>query len=281
MGRPLSNIYLSMMVVATFGGCADPHFRATSITPIIPDATMPVVGEDTIDASLPNETVTPLPEIPDLPEIVDMTMPIPQAVTLVRVIHTQYAAATIDVTIQGASLAQSLQYRSSSGYAGVNSGLNNVKIFNGSQTLLEVLVPLIGGEAYSFFVVKSGADTTIVPVEDHRNVDVSKVKLRFYQASPDLPTVDIKSNNKTIFNNRAFGSILDYEAFSDTSYSFVVIQKNNAAQLALYKTIVLEKGKLYTLVATGTMDTGDNIAFGIRVFTDNGDGKTFTDLELN
>lgn len=201
----------------------------------------------------------------------------------IRVVHTSHDAPAVDVWVNGAKAISNLAYGASSGYAVVNPGTVNVKVVPAGATspvVIEANLPIEQNKRYSVLAMNTLARITPVVATD---ADAgAKAKVRFIHASPDAPAVDIKLNNgtgATLFSNTAFMGVRDFIEVDGGTYTLAVTAAGSSKEVVIFDKITLENGKMYSVVAHGTLDAGDNYPFGVRAFIDNGDGKLFADLQ--
>jgi hypothetical protein len=200
----------------------------------------------------------------------------------IRVVHTSHDAPAVDIWVNGSLAISNLAYGESSGYAAVNAGTVNVKVVPAGATtpvVIEANLPIDQSKKYTVLAMNTLANITPVVATD---ADAgSKAKVRFIHASPDAPAVDIKLNNgsgASLFANTAFKSVRDFIDVDGGTYTLAVTAAGSSKEVVILDKVTLENGKMYSIVAHGTLDGSDNFPFGIRVFIDNGDGKLFTDL---
>ncbi|MEZ4551575.1 MAG: DUF4397 domain-containing protein [Desulfobacterales bacterium] len=62
-------------------------------------------------------------------------------------------------------------------------------------------------------------------------------------------------------------------------YSFVVTPAGTNTEVIKYKPVTLENGKVYTVVASGTLDALDDNDFMVRAYVDNDTGAAYVDLD--
>jgi hypothetical protein len=204
--------------------------------------------------------------------------------TSVRVIHASYDAPAVDVRVDGSVAISSLDFGESSGYAEVNTGMRNIVVTPAGSTtpvVIEADLALAEDTEYTVYAVNSlGSIEPIVSVDD-RTGRADKALIRFIHASPDASAVDIKLNSGSgaaVFSNVAFKDIEDYAAVDAGSYVFAVTPAGSTDEVAVFNPVEVQNGNLYTVIALGTLDAGDQYPFLVRVFIDNGSGDASLDL---
>lgn len=204
----------------------------------------------------------------------------------VRVIHASHDAPAVDVLIDDAKAVDNLAYGKSSGYAEVDAGNRNVKVVaTGTTTpvLIEATPTLTADKYYSVFAVNTAAKIEAVVAEDTGTADAAKATVRFVHASPDAPEVDIKIKKEdgtvvSSFSAVKFKDVEDFIKVDPGTYSVAINVTGETEVAVAYKGYEFKAGDVLTVVAHGTI-ADDDYDFGVRVFTDKGDGKTYVDLE--
>ncbi|MBL0176066.1 MAG: DUF4397 domain-containing protein [Ignavibacteria bacterium] len=202
--------------------------------------------------------------------------------TSIRVVHTSHDAPAVDVWVNGTKAISNLAYGASSGYAAVTAGTVNVKVVPAGATspvVIEANLPIEQNKRYSVLAMNTLANITPVVATDAEAG--AKAKVRFIHASPDAPAVDIKLNNGTgaaLFANTAFKGVREFIDVDGGTYTLAVTAAGSSKEVVILDKVTLENGKMYTIVAHGTLDGTDSYPFGVRAFIDNGDGKLFADL---
>lgn len=212
-----------------------------------------------------------------------VTAPAPGMVS-VRVIHASYDAPAVDILVDDAVAINALGYGQSSGYAELTAGTRNVKVVpDGATTpiVIDADLPLTEGMDYTVLAVGQLDSVTAIFDDDVRTPVANQVKIRFIHAVPDAPAVDIKLNSGTgasLFTNQEFKDISNYQQVASGSYTFAVTASGDTNVVALYNPVTVTDGKVYTVVAHGTLDPNDAYPFAVRVFVDNDPGDQFVDL---
>jgi hypothetical protein len=204
----------------------------------------------------------------------------------VRVIHTSYDAPAVDVSVAGTVAISNLGYLASSGYAEVAAGTTNVQVTPTGATSPVVInadLPLDADKSFTVFAVNQLSAIEAVFVEDMRQINAAKAKIRFLHASPDAPAVDIKvgdGNGTALFAGSAFKSVSNYIEVDGGTYDLAITGAGSTDELLFVTGVPLTNGLVYTIVAHGTLDNMDAVDFGVRVYIDNGQGsgEQFVDL---
>ena len=202
----------------------------------------------------------------------------------VRVIHGSYDAPPVNVYVGGLKKISGLSYGESSGYGRVGAGNRGVEVTPASDTddiRIDAVLKL--GENKRITVYAVDELNLIEPIVsfDDRKASAGKAKVRFIHASPDAPDVDIKLNagdGPVVFDDTTFGTIEDYIEVDPGAYTFVVTLFNSDDEVIKFNPVTLQADTVYTVVALGTFNDGDDYPFFVRVFVDSGDGDLFVDF---
>ena len=172
----------------------------------------------------------------------------------------------IGVALSGNNFTNSpLAYTNySGGYRGVYVGSRQVESYDFSSgatldTTLQVFEP---NTYYSVFVAGlNGKYKNIIVKDDLDSLSstTNEAFVRYVNAVPDStgqPLVTISSNGTNVFSNdAAFASVSDFKKITPGNVSVTV---NNEAAINANRTIVLEGGKIYTILLVGTPGATDS-----------------------
>jgi hypothetical protein len=203
----------------------------------------------------------------------------------IRVIHGSYDAPPVDVYVGGSKKISGLSYGESSGYGRVKKGNRGVEVTPAgaaAPVVIDAVLALGKDKRITVYAVNKLDDIEpIVSFVDERRTTAGKAKVRFIHASPDAPDVDIKLNagdGPVVFDDTTFKNIEDYIEVDPGSYTFVVTPFNSDDEVIKFNPVTLQADTVYTVVALGTFDDGDDYPFFVRVFVDSGDGDLFVDF---
>ncbi|MCA9670221.1 MAG: DUF4397 domain-containing protein [Myxococcales bacterium] len=223
----------------------------------------------------------------DLEPLQGGTPPPPPGTTnpRVRVIHASYDAPAVNVAVDGKIAISDLAYGKTSGYAALEAGKRRVEVLpaSGGAAVIDAALDLAKDTDYTVFAIDTLANIAPLVLEDDKSVEANKARVRLVHASPDAPAVDIKvgkGDGPAVFSNAKFKDGTDYSSVDPGSYSFVITAAGQTQEVIAYQPVTLDAGKRYTVVALGTLDAKDKTDFVVRVFIDDGDGKTSLDLKV-
>lgn len=202
----------------------------------------------------------------------------------IRVIHASHDGPAVNVWVDGQQAISGLGFGKSSGFLSVMAGTRAVKVnvAQSGATLIDTKLDLSDGQDYTVFAVNKAASIEAVVSSDERAPASGKAKVRFVHASSDAPAVDIRvgsASGTAVFSNAAFKSRSSYVTVDSGAYSFVVTPAGKEQAVVSFDPATLEAGKVYTVMAIGTLEAKDSHPFVVRVFVDNADGMTSVDLK--
>jgi len=212
----------------------------------------------------------------------DVVSPEPQQNSMIRVLHMSYDAPAVDIWVDGSKVVSNLAYGESSGYAPVSAGTRSVTVVPAGQTepaVIEADLPIAADQMLSVLAVDALASISAVVATDEEPSD--RAKIRFIHTVSDAPAVDIKVNSgdgASLFTAVDFSTAADYIEVDGGTYTLVVTAHGSTNELVTFDGVTLENGKVYTVIARGTLDPMDAFSFGVRTFIDDSSGKSFVDL---
>lgn len=200
-----------------------------------------------------------------------------------RVFHMSYDGPAVAVFVDGAKVIESLAYGDSSAFAKVATGERQIKVTQAddeTKVLIDAKQTFEKDKSYTVIAYENAANIKPIVLGSERQEKADKVLIRVIHAA-EAPSVDIKAgtpDSTPVFANLEKGNTTEYKELDPGTVSFVITAAGDSTAVVSFEEINLEAGKLYTVVARGTLDATDSYNFGVRVFIDNGDGKTSLDL---
>ncbi len=165
-------------------------------------------------------------------------------------------------------------YPTPSGYFGmasvdtplqIRSALTNVSTAN----LVSIDTLLKANTKYTLFVTGLRADTSVTgifTIDTAANSTSGRGKVRFVNAAPRSPNLDVRANGTIAFADRAYKSVSRFIEMAPGSYDFLITPVG--APLTNLKTLTrinIQDGKLYTIYAHGIAGRTDSAAFNAGV----------------
>jgi hypothetical protein len=159
-----------------------------------------------------------------------------------------------------------IAYLESSGYLSVASGAQNASFKDTTYALLQTTpIALKPDSNYTMFVTgdytRSSNTLTTILTPNAEQAGAGKPKLRFVNASPDSPALDVYLNS-LLLSNKAYKSVSGY-ARADSGAVTVKVNIAGTSTTLLNKTITLNARSVYTLYAYGLVNQSGASGFNV------------------
>ncbi len=200
----------------------------------------------------------------------------PSLISRMRVINASPNSSGLDVKLNQSNFVQNILFGNSSGYQFLRSGMREISVFRSGQTtqpLLSFNFQFETNKLYSFLTMDSVSKLTPILIEDlNFNIDPTKSYVRFINASPNSPPLDIKlgnPNGTTIHSYFTYQQITSYEPYDPQVLSFVFTRLSTTEELISLRGFSLSAGKAYTIIVMGFYQgqIGQNLQ--VKWFQDN------------
>lgn len=174
-----------------------------------------------------------------------------------RVINASPNSSGLDVKLNQSTFVQNVLYGNSSGYQFLRSGLREIAVFQSGQTnqLITFNFQFETNKLYSLLLMDSISKLTPILIEDlNFSLDPTKSYIRFINASPNSPPLDIKLGNPsgtTIHSYFTYQQITSYEPYDPQVLSFVFTRSGTIEELISLRGFSLSAGKAYTIIVMG------------------------------
>ncbi|MBD3404050.1 DUF4397 domain-containing protein, partial [candidate division GN15 bacterium] len=202
-----------------------------------------------------------------------------------RVIHAGLDIYPIDTRVDDSLKHTDVQYGRAGAYAEVAPGDGNVQITQAgfpNVIAVDTTQTFDFRRDYTMVLIDSLNNADALIVQDDRTQNPALVKARVIHASLDAPAVDIRVNSPSgadVFTNVNYRDITSYAEVSGGAYVFSLVEAGTTNEIARYEPVTLSNGSVYSIVAIGTVNPGDDRPFQVLVFTDNGLGINFSTLQ--
>jgi hypothetical protein len=197
------------------------------------------------------------------------------------VVHSTVGAPSVELYLDDVKASTSpVAYGSASGYTSIAPKQYNVKIaaVNTINPLAETTVNLNNGKNYSIFAYDTVLNNKakIFSVEDDLSAPASgKAKVRFIHLSPKTTAnsiaIDLAANNSVLFPNRTYadvvsdGSKANFVSIDAGTYTVEARLAGSSIAILSVPGVVVEAGKIYTLVAKGIPGRGGANELGAQL----------------
>lgn len=201
----------------------------------------------------------------------------------VRLIHMVYDGGPLDVRVNGQVVTSNTAYGESSGYKVAPAGRFDVSVHyaGDANARNSSSQNLVNGGAYTVYACPPAAAFAAAFSADPRDITSDKVRVKLANCSND-PNVKYE-----LWVTGAISKLLgpvdrvQSTAYSDLfagTYSFSLRKQGDATFSMNFQPVELIGGRAFTFVIYGTSNTGDAFPFGVKMFTDVGDGSTFVEM---
>jgi len=147
----------------------------------------------------------------------------------------------------------------------IRSALANVSTAN----LVSIDTLLRANVKYTLFVTGLRADSTITGIftkDTSATSTPGRGKIRFVNASPRSPNLDVTANGTLAFTNRTYKSVSKFIEIAPGSYEFKITPTGTSTNvLKTLPQVSVQDGKLYTIYSYGIAGRIDSAAFGAGV----------------
>src|SRR5712691_11466128 len=185
-----------------------------------------------------------------------------QSPSYVRVIHASPFVGTADVFVDGAKLLSSFAFGTVTDYVAVPPGPHKVQIALvgkgiGAAALTQTLA-VSPGVAYT--VAATGATLSTLRLQvfiDDNLVTSGAAKVRLYQLSPNLGSVNLTAGGNTLIQGVAYQQASQYHVVTAGSYTFNV--NANATNTSLPLSATLKANTVTSIFAVGMVNGSPSI----------------------
>lgn len=99
---------------------------------------------------------------------------------------------------------------------------------------------------------------------------IGRGKVRFINASPGSPTLDLRANDTVAFNTVAFNKLTSYIQLPVGNYNFTINAHATPGKIEYtLPNVTIQDGRAYTIYTQGLVGRSDSVAFGANVLTNN------------
>lgn len=198
------------------------------------------------------------------------------ALSRFRTINASPNSPGLDVAFNKSKTIQNLLFSVSSGYIFLRSGIRDLEVFAGgtiSPVLLSFQYLFEQSKLYTFIPMDSVTKLNPILIEDLNYTPVSgKSYVRFINASPNVPPLDIKLGNPSgIVKHGYFSyqSITDYEPYDPAVMSFIFTEANTTNEILSLRGFSLVPNKAYTIIVMGFQNGSIGQNLQVKWYSDN------------
>jgi hypothetical protein len=183
-----------------------------------------------------------------------------QLISQVRVVHALPGGPSLDVFVDGARILTGLAFGAATAYLTLPAAAHEIALVPAGALVAAALVntqlTLAPGQPYTVVALASPPRSLVL--QDDRFAPIgSPARIRFVQASPDTPPLDVAVvDGPILFPNVAFGDATSYIDLPPGAQNLVLRQADTSTEVLALQDVVLTVGTVYTLVATTSVLSG-------------------------
>ncbi len=196
------------------------------------------------------------------------------------VVHSTPGAPAVELYLDDVKASTSpVSFATASNYSSIASKQYNVKIaaVNTINPIAETTVNLDGGNNYSIFAydtLLNGKAKVFAVRDDLSAPPAGKAKVRFFHLVPGInsPSVDIAANDNVLFPNRSYadnvsdGGKANFVTIDAGTYTLTArLAGSSTIDILNIPGVVVEAGKIYTIIAKGRINGSGETALGAQV----------------
>jgi hypothetical protein len=187
-------------------------------------------------------------------------LPDDQLISQVRVVHALPGAPPLDVFVDGARILTGLAFGAATAYLTLPAAAHEIAVVPAGALVAAALInaPMTLAPGQPYTLVALGSPPRSLLLQDDRFAPVgSPARIRFVQASPGIPPLDVAVvDGPILFPNVAFGDATAYADLPPGAQSLVLRQAGTATEVLALPDVVLTVGTVYTLVAAASVQAG-------------------------
>ena len=177
--------------------------------------------------------------------------------SFVRIIHASPFVGTADVFLDGSKLLSSFQFGAITDYASIPAGPHKVQIALvgkgiNAAAITETLT-VSAGTAYTVAAIgTSGTNLSLKVFVDDNTLASGKTKVRVYQLSPTIGSVDVSAQGSTIVSGVAYQQASQYVSLPEGPVTFNVNAPQVNTTLSIAQTLKANTVTSILVVGTST-----------------------------
>ena len=180
-----------------------------------------------------------------------------QSPSFVRIIHASPDVGMADVFLDGAKLLSSFQFGAITDYASIPAGPHKVQIALVGKGInaaaITQTLTVSPGTAYTVAAIGTNATGLSLKVfVDNNIIDPGKTKVRVYQLSPNIGSINVATQGSTIATGVAYQQASQYLTLSPGSVTFDVTAPQANTTLSIAQTLKANTVTSILVVGTST-----------------------------
>lgn len=202
----------------------------------------------------------------------------------VRLLHFGYDVQALDLRVNSGIIASNITYGNSSGYKDVVAGQDTVSVhYAGNPLKRTSSIQPIGEQAdYTVYAFPPAAAFSASMHNDPRQIPPGKARIKLVNASDDIGQLAARITGATALLLGPIGhtGVTGYVEVVSGKFAFTLERPAVATWFMDLDTVTLLSSGVYTMVIHGTLSDADAYPLSIRLYSDNGPGTDFIDMQL-
>jgi len=198
------------------------------------------------------------------------------ATTKILVVNASPDLGPITLAVGSVQLGGFFRYPTPSNYYSLGTGSQNLQIRNTKYTSVIIRNDVLAvNTAYSLYVM--GIIGSTAPADSLSSILVADTasipaigygKVRFVNASPRTPGLDVTANGTKAFSAIAYRGVSAYQQVPAGIYDFKIYTTGSSSSVLVdLPRVTVQDGRLYTLFTHGLTGRTDTAAIGAAVIT--------------
>ena len=179
----------------------------------------------------------------------------PVPISNLAVYHTSPDAPKVGFRLNTSILnVDSAAYGTYGYYLNASPGTRDLAVYQGSVKKINAAINLNNGAIYSAYLTGSWANPELVVLEDSlTNPASGKANIRFVNMSVGAPSLDLATNTGTVLvSGREYKKNSKFTGIDgNQSYNFTIRVHGTTVDKVLLPSVVIQSGRIYTIVAKG------------------------------
>ncbi|WP_183563995.1 DUF4397 domain-containing protein [Mucilaginibacter sp. SP1R1] len=140
--------------------------------------------------------------------------------------------------------------------------------------VLTITNTLLSNAKYTLFVTGFKSDSSIknsiLSLDTATLPAIGRGKVRFVNASPSSPALDLKANGTAVADSLPFNKVSLYVQVPVGNYNFTINANRTPDKIeTTLLNVTIQDGRAYTIYTQGIVGRTDSVAFGAAVLTNN------------
>lgn len=203
----------------------------------------------------------------------------------VRLLHFGYDVQALDLRVNSEVIASNITYGNSSGYKEIVAGQDTVSVhYAGNPIKRASSIQPVGEEAdYTVYAFPPANAFSASMHNDPRQIPPGKARIKLVNAgsSDDIGQIALRITGASSLLLGPIGptGVTGYVEVVSGNFAFTLERPILPTWFMDFDTLTLVSSGVYTMVVHGTVNDADAYPFSVRLYSDNGPGVEFLDVQ--